>query len=55
VNKKTGARTFLVGTYPWREQNPRALCALTCIGTVGDTFIELIEKRKSKLCQVSGG
>jgi hypothetical protein len=31
---------WLLGRYvPWREQNPRALCALTCIGTVGDTVV----------------
>ncbi len=26
---------------------------LTCVATVCDTFIELIEKQESKLCQVS--
>jgi hypothetical protein len=36
-------------------QSMCVLCALTCIGTVTDTFIELIEKRKSKLCQVVVG
>ncbi len=30
----------MVGTYvPWREQNPRALCALTCIGSVHNTVV----------------
>ena len=53
--RKNRSFYFLVSTYPWREQNPRALCALICVGTVGYTFIDLIEKRKSKLCQVSGG
>ncbi len=24
---------------PWREQNPHALCALTCIGNVCDTVV----------------
>jgi hypothetical protein len=31
------------------------LCALTCIGTVSDTFIELIDKRKLKLSQIVVG
>ncbi len=24
---------------PWWEQNPRVLCALTCVGTVSDTVL----------------
>ncbi len=52
---KTRRLYFLVGTYPWQKHNPHALCALTCTGTVSDTFIELIEMWKSKLCQVVVG
>ena len=51
-NNKTDAGTFWLGMYPWRKHNLRALCALTCVGTVSNNFIELIEKWTLKLCQV---
>jgi hypothetical protein len=50
--QKKRRQYFLVGVYPWQKHNPCALCAQTYIGTVSNTFIELIEKWKSKLCQV---
>jgi hypothetical protein len=46
---------ILVGMYPWQKRNPLAFCALTCIRTVSEIFIELIDKWKLKLCQVVVG
>jgi hypothetical protein len=47
---------ILFGRYvPMAGTKSTCVGALTSVGTVSNTFIELIEKRKRKLCQVSGG
>ncbi len=38
VNKKLELVVF-GRCVPWQEQNPCALCALTCVGTVCDTVV----------------
>jgi hypothetical protein len=55
VNKKT--KLVLFGRYvPMAGTKFTCIvCFHTCVGAVCDTFIELIEKQKSKLCQEDTG
>jgi hypothetical protein len=47
-------RLFFGRYVPMAGTKPTSvMCSHMCIGTVGDTFIEFIEKQKWKLCQLS--